>query len=578
MFFEHKYFFLKLNFFVSSPQFCSFCTHFCKKELKDFNKFARIDLQMSNTRKLLSGNEAIALAAYHAGCALGVGYPGTPSTEILEKFSELGGKAQWAPNEKVAAEVALGVAFANSNAICTMKHVGFNVAQDLFFTAAYSGVQGGYVIVVADDPGMASSQNEQDTRSLAYVGGLPVLEPSDSQEAYDFTKLAFKISRQWGTPVVLRTTTRISHSNTIVAYDDVCEPLPEAKYERQIPMRVMVPGHAKPAHKRLRKRLADLQAWNSKEGPNKVIEGKSDELGIVSSGVAFEHAYEAAPDAGFFKVGMSNPLPIDAIVEFAKKYKRIVAVEEGDPYLTTLIRAAGVMNLEPRAETWRFGEFSVDRAAAQIRGDKTEEVRAIKAKPPQLCKGCPHQFSFAPLSEEKLIIAGDIGCYTLAALKPLEAMDIQICMGASMGIGLGLRHVLPEKEARRVVSVMGDSTFMHSGLTGLVEMVYNAPKTGHVVIVVDNSITAMTGQQENPATGRKLDHSKANRVIIEDVARGIGVKNVASFNPIKQKEEFKAYLRECLAKDELSLIVLKQPCVLAAGMIAKWNAQNEGNH
>lgn len=534
---------------------------------------------MSNKRKLLSGNEAIALAAYHAGCALGGGYPGTPSTEILENFSELGGKAEWAPNEKVAAEVALGVAFAESNSICTMKHVGFNVAQDLFFTAAYSGIQGAFVIVVADDPGMASSQNEQDTRSLANIGGLPVFEPSDSQDAYNFTRLAFKMSRKWGTPVVIRTTTRISHSNTIVSYDDVCEPLPQAKYVRQIPMRVMVPGHAKPAHRRLRQRLADIAAWNNAEGPNKVIEGKTDELGIISSGIAFEHAYEAAPDAGFFKVGLSNPLPIDAILEFTKKYKKVVAVEEGDPYLTTQVRAAGAMNVEKRADTWRFGEFSVDRAAAQIRGDKTETMRAMKIKPPQLCKGCPHQFNFAPLVEENLIVAGDIGCYTLAALKPLEAMDIQICMGASMGIGLGLRHVLPESEARRVVSVMGDSTFMHSGLTGLVEMVYNTPETGHVVIVVDNSITAMTGQQENPATGRRLDHKKANhRVIIEDVARGIGVKNVASFNPIKEKEQFKAYLRECLSKNELSLIVLKQPCVLAAGMIAKWNAENERNH
>ena len=529
---------------------------------------------MAEQKELLSGNEAIALGALHAGCALGVGYPGTPSTEILERFSELGGSAEWAPNEKVAAEVALGVAFAESNVLCTMKHVGFNVAQDLLFTAAYSGIQGGYVLVVADDPGMASSQNEQDTRSLAIAGGLPVLEPADSQEAYDFTRLAFKLSRRYNTVVILRTTTRISHSNTIVKYDEsTADPKPQADYKREIPLRVMVPGHAKSAHRRLRQKLADIATWNAEQGPNEIIDGKGDLLGVISSGIAFQHAYEAAPDASFFKLGMSYPLPVEKLVEWTKRFKKCVAIEEGDPFLTTQLKAAGA-NVESRAETFRFGEFNVDRAAAQIAGETVETLAVMKAKPPQLCKGCPHLFSFAPLAEAGMIIAGDIGCYTLSALKPLQAMDIQICMGASIGIGLGMRHVLPEEQARKVVSVMGDSTFMHSGLTGLVEMVYNAPKTGHVLIVVDNSITAMTGQQENPATGRKLNHSATNRVIIEDVARGIGVKNVATFNPIRQKDEFIAYLQDCLAKNELSLIVLKQPCVLAAGAIAKWEAEN----
>ena len=522
---------------------------------------------------MLSGNEAIALGALHSGCALGVGYPGTPSTEILERFSELGGFAEWAPNEKVAAEVALGAAFAESNVLCTMKHVGVNVAQDLIFTAAYSGIQGGYVLAVADDPGMASSQNEQDTRTLAAAGGIPVLEPSDSQEAYDFTRLAFRISRRWNTLVILRTTTRISHSNTVVAYDDsTAEPVPQAGYTREIPMRVMVPGHAKPAHRRLRQKLADIAAWNDAEGPNRIIEGADASLGIVSSGVAFEHAHEAAPDAAFFKLGMTYPLPMERLAEWTRRYGRCVAVEEGDPYLANSLRAAGA-NVEPRPETFRFGEFSVDRAASQIAGKTVETFPPVKVKPPQLCKGCPHLFSFAPLQEAGLIVAGDIGCYTLAALKPLQAMDIQICMGSSIGIGLGMRRVLPEPQARKVVSVIGDSTFMHSGLTGLVEMVYNKPPTGHVVIVVDNSITAMTGQQENPATGRGLDHSPATKVVIEDVARGIGVRNVASFNPVKQKDEFMAYLKDRLATDETTLVVLKQPCVLAAGMIAKLNSK-----
>ena len=523
-------------------------------------------------KELLSGNEAIALAALHSGCALGAGYPGTPSTEILERFSELGGSAQWAPNEKVAAEVALGVAFAESSALCTMKHVGFSVAQDLFFTAAYSGIQGAFVAIVADDPGMASSQNEQDTRSLALAGGLPVLEPADSQEAYDFTRLAFRLSRRWGTIVIVRTTTRISHSNSVVAFDETArEPLPRAAYSRDIPARVMVPGHAKPAHRRLRARLAEIEKWNAAEGPNKIIDGAGNKLGIISSGVAFQHAFEAAPGAGFFKVGMCHPLPVEKIVEFTKRYERCIAIEEGDPYLTTQLRAAGA-NLDARPETYRFGEFTTDRALAQIRGDTAETPRPVKAKPPQLCKGCPHLFSFEPLVREGIIVAGDIGCYTLAALKPLQAMDIQICMGASIGIGLGMRHVLPEERARKVVSVIGDSTFMHSGLPGLVEMVYNAPRTGHVVIVVDNSTTAMTGTQENPSTGRKLDRSPTTRVSIEEVARGIGIKNVAAFNPVRQSGEFTAFLKDCLAKNELSLIVLRQPCVLAAPIIAKLKA------
>lgn len=525
-------------------------------------------------KKLLSGNEAIALAALHSGCALGVGYPGTPSTEILENFSKLGGTAEWAPNEKVAAEVALGAAFAEASSMCTMKHVGFNVAQDLFFTASYSGIQGAFVAVVADDPGMASSQNEQDTRSLGYVGGLPVIEPADSQEAYDFTRLAFKLSRKWGIPFILRTTTRIAHSNTIVRYDaDSAEPLHPTKYEKDITTHVMVPGHAKPAHRRLRQKHADMLKWNeSDESPNLVIEGKSNELGIVASGVAFQHAMEVAPDAGFFKVAFSNPLPVAKIAEFTKRYKRCVVIEEGDPYMTTLLLAGGA-NVEPRDEVWRFGEFNSDRARAQIKGRTDYAAPVFKAKPPQLCKGCPHTFSFKPLVDLNCIVSGDIGCYTLAAMKPVSGMDLQICMGASIGMGIGLRKVLPEERARKVVSVIGDSTFMHSGLTGLLEMVYNPPATGHVVVVVDNSTTAMTGQQEHPGTGRKLDHSPApHAVSIADVAKAIGVQNVETFNPVRDCDKIKSYLEEKLATNETTLVILKQPCLLAAANLAKMKA------
>jgi len=522
---------------------------------------------MSGTlKKLLSGNEAIALGALHSGCALGIGYPGTPSSEILETFSILGAKAQWAPNEKVAAEVALGVAFAESSVLVTMKHVGFNVAQDLFFTASYSGIQGAYVAIVADDPGMASSQNEQDTRSLAFVGGLPVLEPSNSQEAYEFTKLAFELSREYKIPFIVRTTTRIAHTNAIVEYVDLSVPKAGANFTRDIGSRVMVPGNAKRGHFRLREKLSKLAEYNNKS-PLCIETDGDKELGIISSGIAYMHALEAVPSAGFLKIAMSNPLPMEKVKEFCKKYKKVIVIEEGDPYMTNLFRAEGILNVQARVEKWRFGELNVDRVIAQAKGDLNDEDIVVKSKSPQLCKGCPHTFSFEIFKELDCIVAGDIGCYTLAAM--IGAMDMQICMGASIGMGLGMRYVLPENQARRVVSVIGDSTFMHSGLTGLLDMVYNLPETGHVVVVVDNSTTAMTGQQEHPGTGFSLDGKPAHKVIIEDVAKAIGIKNVAVFNPVREKDAYKNFLSEKLQTNESTLIVLRQPCILAASQRAK---------
>ncbi|MDD5349690.1 MAG: thiamine pyrophosphate-dependent enzyme, partial [Chthoniobacteraceae bacterium] len=424
---------------------------------------------------LLSGDEAVALAALHCGVTLGTGYPGTPSTEILETFSELGGKAQWAPNEKVAAEVALGVAFASGRALVTMKHVGLNVAADVLFTAAYSGVLGGYVLVCADDPGMASSQNEQDNRRYAVASGVPMLEPSNSQEAYDFTGLAFEISERWRIPVILRMTTRVCHSHTRVQPHGKFTPPLKPAFERNVAERVMVPAHARPAHRRLRKKLAEIEQWNGEQGPNRVIEG-SRNLGIVASGIAAIHAMEAAPGAAMLKLGMTHPLPMARIREFASGCKRVVAVEEGDPYLNDALRADGIA-LEPRREEYRFGELDVNRVRRLLAGRPEPQTAAPRGKPPQLCEGCPHRSTFSVLRELDCIVAGDIGCYTLAAMPPLQAMDTQICMGASIGVGLGMRHTLPEDQARRVVSVIGDSTFLHSGVTGLIEMAYNPPAT-----------------------------------------------------------------------------------------------------
>ena len=514
---------------------------------------------------LLSGDEAIALAALHCGVTLGTGYPGTPSTEILETFSELGGKAQWAPNEKVAAEVALGVAFASGRTLVTMKHVGLNVASDVLFTAAYSGVLGGYVLVCADDPGMASSQNEQDTRRYAVAAGVPMLEPSNSQEAYDFTGLAFELSERWQIPVLLRVTTRVCHSHTLVKpHGQFTTPLIPC-FVRNIPERVMVPAHARPAHRRLRQKLAAIASWNVGEGPNRITEG-SGELGIITSGVATMHALEAAPEASVLQLGMTHPLPLDLIRSFAARFQRCVAIEEGDPYLNDALRAEGI-HIEPRLESYRFGELSVNRVRQLLTGGEEPQTVPPRGKPPQLCEGCPHRATFGVLRELDCIVAGDIGCYTLAAMPPLQAMDTQICMGASIGVGLGMRHTLPEAQARRVVSVIGDSTFLHSGVTGLIEMAYNPPSTGHVVIVADNGTTAMTGLQENPSTGRSLDHARAHQVLPEEIARGLGIPNVQVFNPVKEPERFKAEVKLALESDTVAVFVVRQSCILAFGKI-----------
>ncbi|MBN2526072.1 MAG: thiamine pyrophosphate-binding protein [Deltaproteobacteria bacterium] len=517
------------------------------------------------TRKFLMGNEAVALGAFHARAKRGTGYPGTPSSEILDVFNRLGGAAAWAPNEKVAAEVALGVAFAGTRAFVTMKHVGLNVAADVLFTAAYSGVDGALVFVVADDPGMASSQNEQDTARYAVAAGVPLLEPADSQDAYDFTRLAFAVSERWKIPVLIKLTTRVCHSGTVVVPRPEDAEAPVAKFNRDIKSHVMVPGHARPAHRQLRKKLAEIAEWNIKEGPNRRIEGCGD-LGIITAGVAFAHAKEAAPDAAFYKVGMSYPLPMKNLIEFCNDMKRAVVIEENDPCMRDAILAAGG-NLSHVSEEMRFGELNVHRIRGLL-SDDTPEVQPVPSgKPPGLCAGCPHDRVFRILKQNDCIVAGDIGCYTLAALPPLEAMDTQICMGASIGMGLGLRHALPEKDARRVVSVIGDSTFVHSGLTGLAEMAYNVPKTGHVLLILDNGTTAMTGQQEHPGTGRTLDAEPASQLDYAKVAKAMNIPNVFVFDVVKEKDAFEQALKNALAKNELTVIIARRPCVLAAARL-----------
>jgi indolepyruvate ferredoxin oxidoreductase alpha subunit len=511
-------------------------------------------------RQFLSGDEAIALAALHAGVALGTGYPGTPSTEILERFSELGGRGQWSPNEKVALEVALGVAFAGARAMATMKHVGLNVAADPLFTAAYTGVVGGLVVVSADDPGMASSQNEQDNRRYAVAAGVPMLEPSDSQEAYDFLFAAFEISERWKLPVILRATTRVCHSYTVVEPRGPGGAARTPSFERDIRSRVMIPAYARPAHRRLRQKLSEIEAWNETCPLNRVIkDGKK--LGIITSGISFMHAREAAPDASVLKLGFTHPLPMKKIAEFAKSVERCVVIEEGDPYLVEAIRAAGVA-VEGKAGMYRFGELDVPRVRRILKNDNSPETAKPPGKPPQLCDACQYRIVFESLRKRDCIVAGDIGCYTLGVLQPFEAMDSCVCMGASLGVGLGLRHVLPSEQACRVVSVIGDSTFVHSGISGLVEMVYNPPPDGHVLIILDNGTTAMTGHQEHPGTGRNLDHEPTNKLVLENLARALGVKRVHVVEPRVGSDQFDRVLDECLASKELCVIIARRPCIL----------------
>ncbi len=523
---------------------------------------------MSAERKLMSGNEAVALGAMHAGCALGVGYPGTPSTEILENYSKFGGRAQWSPNEKVAAEVGIGVAFTGTRTLITMKHVGLNVAADPFFTVAYTGVSGGTVMAVADDPGMASSQNEQDSRNYARAAGVPMLEPADSQEAYEMTKLAFELSERWNIPVLLRLCTRVCHSKTIVVPGDSTA-IPQANYERDIKQRVMIPGYARPAHKVLRNKLAEMEEWNNSTGPNPIF-GDSTKLGIIANGVAALHALEAAPDAKIFKLGMVYPLPMKALLEFIDSVDDCIVIEESDPFIQTEVQAAGGQ-VRPRMERYRFGELDVVRVKRIVDGDDSEEAVPPRGKPPQLCAGCPHGVSFGMLKKLDCIITGDIGCYTLSVLPPYETMDTCVCMGASIGIGLGMRHVLPEEQARKVISVIGDGTFMHSGLTGVAEMVYNRPETGHVVVILDNGTTAMTGLQEHPGTGKKLDHLPAGKTVsLEETCLAMGVDNVVIVDPSREIEAFEKAVVDALASNDLTVVIARRPCILAIARDAKF--------
>jgi len=524
------------------------------------------DLTAVESRLLLAGNEAVALAALHSGVRMATGYPGTPSTEILETLAELDSPdviKRWAPNEKVALEVGLGAAFAGARTLVTMKHVGVNVAADPLMTAAYTGVKGGLVLVSADDPGMHSSQNEQDNRHYARFAGLPMLEPSDSQEAYDFARRAFAISERFETIVMLRLTTRICHSKSVVRPSEPERIEREYAFERDIERFVMVPGNARKRHALLEQRLARLAEFSSNTDLNHVVGNPNGAaFGIVAAGVAFQYVREIAPDVPVFKVGMCWPMPLEALRAFQQQVDSVLVVEELSDFMLENLRAAGIW-AQGKDPAFRLGELNPDRVMCIIDGKPYETPGtpddAPTARPPVLCPGCGHRSVFHVLKKMKLLVTGDIGCYTLGALPPLSTLDSCVCMGASVGNALGIERVVPEEQARGVVAVIGDSTFFHSALTGVLDAVYNG--SVGTLLVLDNRTTAMTGGQPHPGTGERLDGSEAPLIMPEDVCRGLGVQDVKVLDPY-HRDELEQAVQDSLSRDEYSVIVCRRPCVL----------------
>lgn len=508
---------------------------------------------------LLSGNEAIAQGAWEAGASVGVGYPGTPSTETLERFSKLSGVyAEWTPNEKVALEVAAGVSLAGARVLATMKHVGLNVAADPLFTLAYTGVRGGLVILVADDPGMHSSQNEQDSRNYAAFARVPVLEPSDSTEALAFTKQAFDLSERFDVPVLVRSTVRLSHGKSLVEAGERVERPTPAAYRTDPSKWVMMPGMAKLRRIDLDRRIAELTEF-AEESPLNVAEYRDTSIGIVSSGVCYQHVREAMPEASTLKIGIGFPLPPRLLRDFAEKVGTLYVVEEADAYLMRSLRQLGIdvtpLPLSPAGETTP----GAIRMAFGLAGPAMREPEGeLPPRPPLMCPGCPHRPVFHTLRKKRAVVTGDIGCYTLGALKPLAAMDSCVDMGASIGMAHGAQLV-GGFDDRPVVAVIGDSTFAHSGITGLMNTVYNGG-TG-TVLILDNRITAMTGHQGNPMNGINLQHRPKHEVDLEGLVRALGVPRVRVVDP----QDFAATadaLDEETAADELSVIIYKAPCAL----------------
>lgn len=507
---------------------------------------------------LLSGNEAIAQGAWEAGVAVGVGYPGTPSTEVLENLVRTTGvSCEWAPNEKVALEVAIGASLAGVRAIATMKHVGLNVASDALMTLAYTGVGGGLVVVVADDPGMHSSQNEQDSRRWGPFGKVVVLEPSDSAEARRMTSEAFSLSERLDMPVLVRTTTRLAHSKGLVEVGERAEAAP-APYRTSRAKWVMMPGAARGRRQDLERRLAAARTESGSD-TFAVTEMRGTEVGVITAGVTYHHVREALPQASTLKLGMTFPLPEERIRDFAAAVERLYVIEELDPYIADAVRAMGITLQTTSIPA--LGELSpsvISQAFGMEAPALREPMTGLPARPPMLCPGCPHRGVFRALREMDAVVTGDIGCYTLGALPPLGAMDSCVCMGASIGMAHGFA-LAQQGGDRPVVAVIGDSTFAHSGLTGLLNSVYNGGS--ETIVILDNRITAMTGHQDNPFTGRTLSGGPAPDVDLEAVVRALGVTDVRVVDPNLLRPTEKA-IREATDAPGVSVVIARAPCVL----------------
>jgi indolepyruvate ferredoxin oxidoreductase alpha subunit len=513
-------------------------------------------------RTMLSGNEAIARGAFEAGVRVASAYPGTPSTEILENITQYPTiDASWAPNEKVALEVGIGASFGGGRALVAMKHVGVNVAADPLFTLSYTGVRGGLVLVTADDPELHSSQNEQDNRNYAKFAKMPMFEPSDSQEALDFTRLSLEVSEQFDTPVLLRCTTRISHSKSVVETGEPQPPAAPRPVEKNPAKFVMLPGNARKRHVVVEERLRRMEEWACLQPFNRIETGEG-KVGVITSGVSYLYAKEVLPDADILKLGMVYPLPKQLIRDFAGRYDTLYVIEELDPFIEEQVRAMGIA-VHGKDMLPICGELTPGRLKKGLTGEEPKSFytpgETLPNRPPNMCPGCPHRSVFLSLNRLKAFVTGDIGCYTLGFMEPLSAMDTCICMGASIGNATGMSKVLDPEEAKRIVAVIGDSTFLHTGINGLMDMVYNHSTA--TVLILDNRITAMTGRQEHPGSGYTLSGEEAYRVDLESLCRSVGVEHVTVVDPYDITHTRNVIKAE-MERPEVSVVIARRACML----------------
>ena len=513
-------------------------------------------------KKLLLGNAAVARGAYEAGVNVVASYPGTPSTEITEeivKYDEI--YAEWSPNEKVAAEVAIGASIGGARAMSCMKHVGLNVMADPVFTVSYTGVNGGLVLCVADDPGMHSSQNEQDSRHYAKASKITMLEPADSSECKEFTKLAFKLSEEMDTPVFIRLSTRVSHSQSMVELSER-ENIDIKPYEKNIGKYVMMPGNAIKRHVVVEERINKLKEYAEKSDLN-VVEDNNSKIGVISAGIAYMYSKEALGDkADYLKLGMVYPLPENKIKEFCKNHDKVFVIEELDPFIEDYCKSLG-LTVYGKDMLTLLGEYTPSMIKKAVLGEEQPEVlqasEPIPVRPPVMCAGCPHRGAFYVLKKLGLTVSGDIGCYTLGATVPLQSVDTTICMGASVSAAHGMAKARGKEFNKKLVSVIGDSTFMHSGITGLVDIVYN--KGNNTVIILDNSITGMTGHQDNPTTGYTIRGEETKQVNLIALCKAVGIDNIRVCDPFDVKE-FEKVVKEETEREEPSVIISQRPCAL----------------